>query len=225
MSANALTLLVIDAFAAAMFGGSRACPAPSSAPSCSPLDQLRDRLLPGEQVDLDGRLRASIPMILLFIILLVLPQDRLRGTTVLRTRERFRMPSLRNAWIAGLVLVVVVWACARSWPPPPSTRWPTASPSASIALSLVLLTGYAGEINLAALSFGAIGTIGLPLRHQRHRQRGAHDPVGHPARAHRLRGRGSSGRAPCAAPQRPLPGPRHHGFRRVRLPHGAHRDR
>ena len=30
---------------------------------------------------------------------------------------------------------------------------------AIIALSLVLLTGYAGEINLAALSFGAIGTI------------------------------------------------------------------
>ena len=40
---------------------------------------------------------SSLPMIVLFVVLLVLPQDRLRGATVLRTRERFRMPSMRNA--------------------------------------------------------------------------------------------------------------------------------
>ncbi len=106
-----------------------------------------------------GAFRASIPMILLFIILLVLPQDRLRGTTVLRTRERFRMPSLRNAWIAGLVLVVVVWALRTIMATTAINTLAYGITLGIIALSLVLLTGYAGEINLAALSFGAIGTI------------------------------------------------------------------
>ena len=43
-------------------------------------------------------------MIVLFVVLLVLPQDRLRGATVLRSRERFRVPrcavppSLGSSW-------------------------------------------------------------------------------------------------------------------------------
>ena len=57
MSANALTLLVIDAFAAAMFGRLKSLPRTFvGRHRARPLHQLRDRLLPGEQVDLDRRL-------------------------------------------------------------------------------------------------------------------------------------------------------------------------
>ena len=99
-------------------------------------------------------------MIVLFVVLLVLPQDRLRGATLLRTRERFTVPTLRSAVTWGVILLVVVLL--------PRTDHGQRATWASltvgiifgiIALSLTLLTGYAGEINLAPVSFGAIATI------------------------------------------------------------------
>jgi branched-subunit amino acid ABC-type transport system permease component len=160
MSANALTLLVIDAFAAAMFGRLKSLPRTFVGAIVLGLStNYVIAYFPANKWTWTGAFRASIPMILLFIILLVLPQDRLRGTTVLRTRERFRMPSLRNAWIAGLVLVVVVWALRTIMATTAINTLAYGITLGIIALSLVLLTGYAGEINLAALSFGAIGTI------------------------------------------------------------------
>ena len=98
-------------------------------------------------------------VIFLFIVLIILPQDRLRGTTILRTRERFRLPSLRTAWIAGLILVVVVFALRVIMAPTAVNTLTLAMTMAIIALSLVLLTGLAGEINLAVMSFGAIATV------------------------------------------------------------------
>ena len=67
--------------------------------------------------------------------------------------------SLRNAWIAALVLVVVIWAVRTIMATTAINTLAYGITLGIIALSLVLLTGYAGEINLAALSFGAIGTI------------------------------------------------------------------
>ncbi len=160
MSANALTLLVIDAFAAAMFGRLKSLP--RTFVGAIVLGLATNYVIayfPANKWTWTGAFRSSIPMILLFVVLLVLPQDRLRGATVLRTRERFRMPSLRTAWIAGLVLVVVVWALRTIMATTAINTLAYGITLSIIALSLVLLTGYAGEINLAALSFGAIGTI------------------------------------------------------------------
>ena len=47
--------------------------------------------------DWRGNLRLAVPMLLLFAVLVVLPQDRLRGAVITRTRERFTLPSLRTA--------------------------------------------------------------------------------------------------------------------------------
>ncbi|MCD9624838.1 ABC transporter permease [Rhabdothermincola salaria] len=160
MSANALTLLVIDAFAAAMFGRLRSLPRTFvGAIILGLLGNYVIAYFPAAQWTWTGAFRSSIPMILLFIILLLLPQDRLRGATVLRTRERFIMPSLRTAWIGGLVLVGVVFAMQAVMAQTAVNTVAFGMTFALVALSLVLLTGYAGEINLAALSFGAIGTI------------------------------------------------------------------
>ena len=57
--------------------------------------------------DWGGNFRLAVPMILLFIVLLVLPQDRLRGAVALRTRERFSLPSMTNTYIAAVAFVVV----------------------------------------------------------------------------------------------------------------------
>lgn len=160
MSANALTLLVIDAFAAAMFGRLRSLPRTFVGGIVLGLaTNYVIAYFPANKWTWTGAFRSSLPMILLFIILIVLPQDRLRGATVLRTRERFRMPSKRNAWIGAGVLVLVVWTLALIMAETAMNTLAYGITLSIISLSLVLLTGYAGEINLAAISFGAIGTI------------------------------------------------------------------
>ena len=159
MSANALTLLVIDAFAAAMFGRLKSLPRTFIGAIVLGLTNYYVVAYFPSSWTWTSAFRQSIPMIMLFIILIILPQDRLRGTTVLRTRERFHMPTMRTAWIAALVLIVVMFGLQSIMQPSPMKILAYGMTLSMIALSLVLLTGLAGEINLAALSFGAIGTI------------------------------------------------------------------
>jgi branched-subunit amino acid ABC-type transport system permease component len=160
MSARALTLLVIDAFAAAMFGRLRSVPRTFVGALVLGLaGSYVIGYFPADDWTWTGNFRVSLPMIALFVVLLFLPQDRLRGATVLRSRERYRMPSVRNAVIAAAVLVAGMWLIRGLLAPTAINDLAFGMTAAVIALSLVLLTGYAGEINLAVLSFGAIGAI------------------------------------------------------------------
>jgi ABC-type branched-subunit amino acid transport system permease subunit len=160
MSAQALTLLVIDAFAAAMFGRLRSVP--RTFVGALVLGLAGSYIIgyfPADDWTWTGNFRVSLPMIALFVVLLFLPQDRLRGATVLRSRERYRMPTMRNALIAAVVLVVGMFLLRGILAPTAINSLAFGMTMAVMALSLVLLTGYAGEINLAVLSFGAIGAI------------------------------------------------------------------
>jgi branched-subunit amino acid ABC-type transport system permease component len=160
MSANALTLLVIDAFAAAMFGRLRSLPRTFAGGIVLGLTtNYVVAYVDASRFSWVGNFRVSIPMILLFAVLLVLPQDRLRGATVMRTRERFRLPSMRTAGIGAVALVVVMFLLRGIMADTAINSMAYGMTLAVIALSLVLLTGYAGEINLAAVSFGALGAI------------------------------------------------------------------
>ena len=160
MSATALTLLVIDAFAAAMFGRLRSLPRTFVGALVLGLaGSYVIGYFPAERWTWTGNFRVSLPMIALFVVLLFLPQDRLRGATVLRTRERFRLPTVRGAVVAGAVLIVGMFLLRDILAPTAINSLAFSMTAAVIALSLVLLTGYAGEINLAVLSFGAIGAI------------------------------------------------------------------
>jgi branched-subunit amino acid ABC-type transport system permease component len=160
MSANALTLLVIDAFAAAMFGRLRSLPRTFLGALVLGLSgSYVIGYFPAEKWTWTANFRVSLPMITLFVVLLFLPQDRLRSTTVRRTRERFRLPSVRSAAAWGVVLVVAVVLLRNIMAPTAVNSLAFGMTAAVCALSLVLLTGYAGEINLAVLSFGAIGAI------------------------------------------------------------------
>ncbi|HEX5946919.1 MAG TPA: ABC transporter permease [Acidimicrobiales bacterium] len=160
MSAQALTLLVIDAFAAAMFGRLRSVPRTFVGALVLGLaGSYVIGYFPAQDWTWTGNFRVSLPMIALFVVLLFLPQDRLRGATVLRSRERYRMPTMRNALIAAVVLVAGMWLLRGILAPTAINSLAFGMTMAVMALSLVLLTGYAGEINLAVLSFGAIGAI------------------------------------------------------------------
>src|SRR5918994_1638562 len=79
MSATALTLLVIDAFAAAMFGRLRSLPRTFVGALVLGLaGSYVIGYFPAERWTWTGNFRVSLPMIALFVVLLFLPQDRLR---------------------------------------------------------------------------------------------------------------------------------------------------
>ena len=127
MSAQALTLLVIDAFAAAMFGRLRSVPRTFVGALVLGLaGSYVVGYFPADDWTWTGNFRVSLPMIALFVVLLFLPQDRLRGTTVARARERYRMPSVTMAAVAAVLLVAGMWLVRGILAPPRSTAWPSA---------------------------------------------------------------------------------------------------
>ncbi|MFZ2178915.1 MAG: ABC transporter permease [Rhodococcus sp. (in: high G+C Gram-positive bacteria)] len=158
LEANMLTLLVIDAFAAAMFGRLRSIPRTFLGAVILGLAGTYVLAYFPTSWTWTSNLRVSLPMIALFVVLIVLPQDRLRGT-VIRTRERYRVPSVRRAVTWGVVLVITVYLLRLLMVESAITTLTIGICFAIIALSLTLLTGYAGEMNLAPLSFGAIATM------------------------------------------------------------------
>ena len=101
----------------------------------------------------------SIPVISLFVVLLVLPQDRLRGATLSRLRERFEVPTMKVSWIAAAALAIFVLMLGQIMAATDSETLAGGLALSIVALSLTLLTGYAGEINLAPISFAGIGAI------------------------------------------------------------------
>ncbi|UIR34624.1 ABC transporter permease [Rhodococcus sp. DMF-1] len=158
LEANMLTLLVIDAFAAAMFG--RLSSIPRTFVGALVLG-LAGAYLIGYAPSSwawTSNLRVSLPMVALFVVLIVLPQDRLRGAAM-RTRERYHVPSVRKAVVWAVALVAIVYLIRLLMVESAITTFTLGMTFAIVALSLTLLTGYAGEMNLAPLSFGAIATI------------------------------------------------------------------
>ncbi len=158
LEANMLTLLVIDAFAAAMFGRLRSIPRTFAGAIFLGLAATYVLAYFPTSWNWTSNFRVSLPMIALFVVLIVLPQDRLRGA-VTRTRERYHVPSVRKAVAWAVALVVIVYAVRLLMVTSAVTTLTIGMTFAIIALSLTLLTGYAGEMNLAPVSFGAISTI------------------------------------------------------------------
>ncbi|MCU1365279.1 MAG: inner-rane translocator, partial [Ilumatobacteraceae bacterium] len=110
-----------------------------------------------KRFDWASNVRSAAPMILLFVVLLVLPQDRLRGVSVTRTRERFTMPTMPQSLVSAALLIVAVVGLSRIMQPRDLLTLSEGIAASVIMLSLVLLAGYAGEISLATMAFGAIG--------------------------------------------------------------------
>ncbi|MGI5326515.1 ABC transporter permease subunit [Actinomadura nitritigenes] len=158
LDANHLTLLVIDAFAAAMFGRLRSIPRTFAGAMVLGLAANYVLAYLPSAGTFTGNLRVSLPMIILFVVLVVLPQDRLRGAAV-RTRERYRPPTARSAAVWGAVLVAGVYLYSLLLSDSGITTLALGMTFAIIALSLTVLTGYAGELNLAPLAFGAVATV------------------------------------------------------------------
>src|ERR1700722_4552304 len=159
LDVHVLTLLVLDSIAAAMFGRLRSIWLTFAGALVLGLASTYVLGYFPESWSWASNFRIALPMIVLFVVLIVLPQDRLRGATLLRTRERFTVPTMRSAVTWGVILLVVVVLLEQIMDSSDMGSLTIGIILGIIALSLTLLTGYAGEINLAPVSFGAIATI------------------------------------------------------------------
>jgi branched-chain amino acid transport system permease protein len=159
LDVHVLTLLVLDSIAAAMFGRLRSIWWTFAGALVLGLAGTYVLGYFPPTWSWASNFRIALPMIVLFVVLLVLPHERLRGATLLRTRERFTVPTLSSAVTWGLILIAVVLLLEPIMDTGDMGVLTVGMTYAIIALSLTLLTGYAGEINLAPVSFGAIATI------------------------------------------------------------------
>ena len=157
----ALTLLVFDAYPSALAGRLRSVPRAYAGALAIGLVVSYWAWISeaGTRWIAFKTLGSALPALLLFAVLLLLPQDRLRGTVITRTREHFRVPSLRQSVLWGAIMVLAVGMLQALMENSAVITLANGIALSLIAISLVLTTGYAGEINLAAYSFAGIAAI------------------------------------------------------------------
>jgi branched-chain amino acid transport system permease protein len=164
----ALTLLVINAYAAAIVGRLTSLSMTFVGAIILGLGQsyavgylpANPSWLP-EGVDLTTTLRLALPVIMLFVVLLILPQAPLRAHGLVRSRETVSRPHLGWA-VGGAVGLVVATAVVSGFLSNASiVSWSKGFAFGLIMLSLVPLTGYGGQISLAQMSFAGIGAFAI----------------------------------------------------------------
>ncbi len=156
LDAATLSLLIVNAYAAAIFGRLRSLPMTFVGALVLGLtDAYLTGYLPQNQY-LPG-LRLASPVILLFLVLLALPNPRLRGR--LRITPEVPRPTAAGAVTFAALVVLSGVIAATTMTEPDLLTYARVFPVGIIALSLVPLTGYAGQISLCQLSFAGIGAV------------------------------------------------------------------
>jgi branched-chain amino acid transport system permease protein len=152
-----LTLLVISAYAAAMLGKLTSLPMTYvGAMGLGIIQSYAVGYLPSAG-DIAG-LRAVIPTLFLFAILVLLPQAPLRIGQV-KGLVSAPVPSFGKAGIWGGALVLFVMLLALGLADSDLLLVGTAATYAIVMLSLVLLTGYGGYVSLAQFTFAGVGAV------------------------------------------------------------------
>ena len=150
-----LTLLVLNSFAAAMLGRLRSLPLTFAG---AMVLGLADAYVTG-YVNLTGwllHLRPVLPTLFLFIVLLALPAVRLRAG-IAPVAKAIRVPSGRSSVVTGAMLVILAALLA---PMLHGTMLGNVNAGVALgigALSIVLLSGYGGQISLCQYTFFGLG--------------------------------------------------------------------
>ena len=154
-----LTLLIVNAYAAAVIGRLRSLPLTFiGAIALGLVDAFAKSYISQSNRTWSG-IRPATPIIVLLLVLLVLPHARLRGQRPARSRERFPVWSWPSALTTGLVIVVGTAAVATLLTESDAQSALRLFGLAIIALSLVPLVGYAGQISLCQMSFAGVGAL------------------------------------------------------------------
>ena len=159
---DALTLFIVDAFAAAIIGRLRSLPWTFAGGLIIGVTQA----FAVNFLNLFGRwstASTAIPAIILFIALLALPQARLE---LGRLAPKYRVPRVttvrETALGMGFLLVVVLLVSEFVITDVGDTRRITyAILTSVIMLSLIPLTGWAGQISLAQITFVGVGAFAM----------------------------------------------------------------
>jgi len=152
-----LTLLVVNGYAAAIVGRLRSLPLTFlGAIALGIAVNMGIGYLPQNWQDL----QSTMPMVLLFLVLLVLPLGRLRSVERVPAL-RLPVASLRTSLIGAGALIAVGVAVSRLLSPNEIILVSFGVAFAIIALSLVPLTGYAGQISCCQLTFAGIGAFAM----------------------------------------------------------------
>jgi branched-chain amino acid transport system permease protein len=160
-----LTLLVINAYAAAMVGRLQSLPRTFlgalalglliefyrgyvSDPDSETLSQLNQGL------------SGSLPVVFLFLALLFLPQARLRVGRLVGAKAP-RVPGLLESAAGTVALVIVTFVVSGFLSEADQARAGKGLAYALVMLSLVPLTGYAAQLSLAQLTFAGLGGFAM----------------------------------------------------------------
>ena len=165
LSATTLTLLVINAYAVAVVGRLRSLPGAFLGAVILGLAEsyATGYINPAYSIGPISlqNLRTAIPAIMLFIVIMVQPEARLRSHGIARPRSPMRLPSQSMALWGGAALVLVTAGIGMMLAPSDLNLVTKGFGFALITLSLVPLTGYAGQISLAQLTFTGIGAVAM----------------------------------------------------------------
>jgi branched-chain amino acid transport system permease protein len=159
LSIEGLTLLIIDAFAAAILGRLRSLP----------LTVAGGMLLGALNAFALGFLQftgrwtnfvSAIPTIVLFFALLAMPAARIQVGRA-RAKLHARVPKLWEATLASMLFVAVVALVGSQLTLTNQNRLTVAVISALLLVSLVPLIGWAGQVALAPMAFAGIGAYAM----------------------------------------------------------------
>ena len=157
LDAASLSLVIVNAYAAAIFGRLRSLPLTFvGAVVIGLAEGYLFGYLPGDNPYLIG-LRPAASVIILFLVLLMLPNPRLR--THGRLREFFPAPSMRGALLFAASALAGGVVMATTLGEVDLITYGQIFSIGIIALSLVPLVGLAGQISLAQLGFAGIGAV------------------------------------------------------------------
>ncbi|MEI5671738.1 MULTISPECIES: ABC transporter permease [unclassified Nocardioides] len=153
----ALTLLVINAYAAAMLGRLKSLPMTfAGAMALGLATSYASGYLPTD--GLLNSVRNVIPALFLFLVIVLMPQAQLRIGQV-KGIVSAPLPSMTKSVGWGAALLLVVALLAGSFADSDLLLVGTAATYAMVMLSLVLLTGYGGHVSLAQLTFAGVGAL------------------------------------------------------------------
>ena len=152
-----LTLLVINAYAAAMLGRLTSLPLTFiGAMGLGLLSSYATGYI--HATGMLGQVKNVVPALFLFVIVVAMPQAQLRVGQV-KGLVSAPLPSMPRALGWGAALLIGVALMAGSMSDVNLLLLGTAATYATMMLSLVLLTGYGGHVSLAQFAFMGVGAL------------------------------------------------------------------
>jgi branched-chain amino acid transport system permease protein len=159
LNAIVLTLLVLNAYGAAMIGRLTSLPMTFVGALLLGLCQeLTNVTWLWPEGDVFARIQLAIPGLFLVVAVLLVPSFRLSAGRVVG-RDQPAVPSLRTSLVAGAVLVAGIAVAGALTADRFDTHLVRGVVIATIALSLVALTGLSGQVSLTQYLFVGVGAF------------------------------------------------------------------